>query len=345
MRRRLRASVGTVRQGRRAARFPDTSLLEVDAAASGVDARTQKLARIYHVAQRQSWDGPAVLADLVDKHGGVHLAPDKREALARVFSIILWGELAAWTVSAELAERIEDIDAKMAATSQVFDEARHFDVMRDYLRLLGCPIPPLDAYSRVVLRELLATESLVYKLVGMQLLVENAALGLFKMVGRARVEPVLSDLLPYFEKDEARHVGLGINYLPTLLAELGPLETLKLNLFQARIYTLLFWDTLLLREDLEVLGLDPNESTRFSLRLQLDIATQMGKFAADARERKAGRGVYVEPELIRRTHSFSIDAFMPRPGAPVPAWQRRLLGAVHGVARAGARAYDVLSPP
>jgi hypothetical protein len=38
---------------------------------------------------------------------------------------LMWGELAAWIVAVELAEHIDEPDAKMAVTSQVFDEARH----------------------------------------------------------------------------------------------------------------------------------------------------------------------------------------------------------------------------
>jgi hypothetical protein len=117
----------------------------------------------------------------------------------------------------------------------------------------------------------------------------------------------------------------------------------KLNAFQARIYGLLFWDTMLLLDDFDAVGLDANESTRFSLRLQLDIATQMGKFSR-GEERKAARGVWVEPEILRRTHSFSVDAFLPHPGQQIPAWQRTVLELARGVARAGAKTLDVIEP-
>jgi len=324
--------------------FPNYAALDMSGIVGLTEDRTKKLESIYHAAQKRAWDGREVLQKCIEQNGGIQLSREKREAVASVFSIILWGELAAWIVSADLAERIEDIEAKMAATSQTLDEARHFCVMRDYLRELGVPIPPLDPYSRLILREVLDAESVLFKLVGMQLLVENAALAIFKMVGNARVEPVLSDLMPYFERDEARHVGLGVNYLPALMANLSTYEVTKLNIYQARLYTLLFWATMLLKKDFDVLGLDSNESTRFSLRLQVDIATQIGKFSTQERARKTGRAVYVEPELLRKTHSFSIDAFQPRPGAHVPGWQRSVLNMAQTVARLGARALDVADP-
>jgi hypothetical protein len=336
--------MGLLTRKRRHKTFPNYALLDPEGIVGATEERTRKLEKIYHLSQQHAWDGREVLSGLIRKHGGIQLEPEKRESLARIFSIILWGELAAWVVSADLAERIEDVEAKMAATSQTFDEARHFYVMRDYLRALDVPIPRLDAYTRIILRELLATEDVIYKLVGMQLLVENAALSLFKMIARSRVEPVLADLLPYFEKDEARHVGLGIQYLPVLLREVGVVESVKLNAFQARIYALLFWDTMLMLDDFDRVGLDANDSTRFSLRLQLDIATQMGKFARGGDERKGARGVWVEPEVLRRTHSFSVDAFLPHPGAEIPGWQREVLKVARGVARVGARALDVIDP-
>ena len=339
--------MGWLARKRRRKSFPDYAMLDRDGIVGRhvgmAEERTRKLERIYHLSQQHAWDGRAVLSGLIAKHGGIQLPMEQRESLAKIFSIILWGELAAWIVSADLAEKIDDVEAKMAATSQTFDEARHFYVMRDYLLALGVPIPRLDAYTRWILRELLATEDVIYKLVGMQLLVENAALSLFKMIARARVEPVLTELLPYFEKDEARHVGLGITYLPVLLKDIGPLQMVRLNAFQARIYALLFWDTMLLIDDFDRVGLDANDSTRFSLRLQLDIATQMGKFSRGA-DAKGARGVWVEPEVLRQTHSFSVDAFLPHPGAEIPPWQRGVLRVARGVARAGARALDAIDP-
>ena len=74
----------------------------------------------------------------------------------------------------------------MAATGQVFDEARHFYTMRDYLLELDCEVPPLDGYTHTVLTELLDTHRLVDKLLGMQLIVESIAVTLFRSVAKAR---------------------------------------------------------------------------------------------------------------------------------------------------------------
>ncbi len=197
--------------------------------------RAPKLAGLYHRGQDLAWDGRKVLADLLAKHGGVKIPPGKRAALAQIFGVIMWGELAAWKISLQLADELVPLEAKMAATSQAHDEARHFYVMYDYLRELGDVPTSMDRASRVVLDLVLETPSLVKKLLGMQMMVESLALTIFQAVRDTNVEPVLCELLRYYEKDEARHVGLGTQLLPQLLRRLSRSEALSLFLFQLQI--------------------------------------------------------------------------------------------------------------
>jgi hypothetical protein len=95
--------------------------------------RFAKLGNIYHRGQSQVWDGKAVLDELWARHGGSGIAPRQREAASRVLGQVMWGELAAWKIAAQLADELDDLEARMAATSQAHDEARHFFVMHDYL--------------------------------------------------------------------------------------------------------------------------------------------------------------------------------------------------------------------
>src|SRR4029079_17907746 len=156
------------------------------------EARTNTIARIYHKGHEQAWDGRAVLDELVAKHGGINFPQDKKEAFGRVASVLLWGELAAWSISADLALKLEDTPAKMAASSQVFDEARHFYVLRDYMWRAGIPITKLGGWSRRLLVELLETGNLMHKVVGMQLLVESTAVVMFRKIAEGKLEPVLT---------------------------------------------------------------------------------------------------------------------------------------------------------
>ncbi len=219
--------------------------------------RLHKCGNIYHRGQELAWDGREVLAELLAKHGGVHVGAVERGALERVFAIILWGELAAWKISAQLADRLVPLEAKLAATSQAFDEARHFYVMHDYLAALGYTPKRLDRAPQALLELVLGTDELAEKLMGMQLMIETIALALFQAVRERAIEPVLTELMRYYERDEARHVGLGMQYAPSLIQGMSRLQLARLGTFQVRI---LFWalaEMRLMAPDLRTLGIDP----------------------------------------------------------------------------------------
>ncbi len=305
--------------------WPPYEMMEselVDRAQSKLD----KLERLYHVGQNNIWDGREVLAALIAKHGPPRLPADKKESALKVLSILLWGELAAWAISADLAERIDDVEAKMAATSQAHDEARHFYVLRDYLRALGEPVPRLGGIGRTLLRSILATPSLVHKLIGMQLMVESNALSIFRALAESRLEPVLSELLPYYERDEARHVGLGVMYLPRLLARMTPMETATAMAFQVRSIAMLMSAGLTMHEHFRKLGIDPRQMAMYTLKLQDQVTRDMLADAPDgARRQDAVRGL-LNP--ARGAGPRVLDFIHPRGGvAQAPAWQRRALAA------------------
>ena len=104
--------------------------------------RADKLGNIYHRGQDLAWRGQKVLAELLAKHGGVQLRPEARPALGYVLGVLMWGELAAWKIAAQLADSLVELPVKLAATSQAHDEARHFYVLYDYLKELGYTPPP-----------------------------------------------------------------------------------------------------------------------------------------------------------------------------------------------------------
>jgi hypothetical protein len=313
--------------------FPPYRLLERDYLAEA-EAKYQRLERLYHIAQRQSWDGKAVLKDLLAKHGGVKLAPEKKAAIARIFSLILWGELAAWNIAADIAEMLDNTEAKMAASGQVFDEARHFYTLRDYLLELEVEVPPLDAYTRALLIELLEADNVHQKLIGMQLLVENVAVHLFKAVAESGVEPVLAELMPFFERDEARHVGLGVLYLPEMLSQVGRVEATWLQLFQVKVFTMVMWASVLLRPSFDALGIDLRRAFEQGMRSQMEIMESVGRFERNT------RGVYNPGGAFKNIHEATIRYFFPRLGAPRPTWLKAADGLLARVARGGERVME-----
>ena len=260
---------------RSSAHFPPYELLE-DRDVGDAEGKTRRLERLYHLTQKHAWDGKAVLGALLEKHGppGRNMTPETREALGRVLSVLLWGELAAWNISADLALEIDEMDAKMAATAQVFDEARHFYVMRDYVKLLG-PVPPIGGLPRRLLRKVLDAPSLATKLIGMQLLFETNAVVIFRRIAESDVCPILSELLPYFERDESRHVGLGVMYVPRLVERMSAREAKRTARFQLECILLLMACGFAVRDDFGTLGLDQRLMATRVTGMQDDIVKQM----------------------------------------------------------------------
>jgi hypothetical protein len=243
--------------------------------------RAKRMESIYHVGQTRAWDGRDVLRDLVAKHGAPSLGEKERRALTRVFSIIMWGELAAWKISAQLADAIEPLEGKMAATSQAHDEARHFYVMHDYLDALGEQPRKLDYWARRVVEMTLATDSLPKKLLGMQLTIETVALTIFQRVREMQVEPVLSELLVYYERDEARHVGLGVQMLPPMIAAMSLPQQVDLALFQLDLLLSTLGSLKAMEPDLLSIGVDPRSILAIGFKKQKEVDdTIRGEFPA-----------------------------------------------------------------
>ena len=119
-------------------------------------------------------------------------------------------------------------------------------------------------------------------LMGMQLIIEPLALTLFHLVRKANIDPVLSDLLIKIEQDEARHVALGVLYLPELIKKLSPTEAAEL-VAQYRQYMTQVEMLKEMAPDLEAIGFSAREAfetgrKKEALAIQL-LADQMGKDA------------------------------------------------------------------
>ncbi len=287
--------------------------------------RARRLESIYHVGQSRIWDGRQVLAELKERHGPPRMGADAKRALSRVFSIIMWGELAAWKISAQLADALVPLEAKLAAASQVHDEARHFYVMHDYLSALGHEPPPLDFWSQRVVEMTLETEDLAKKLLGMQLTIETIALTLFQHVRELRVDPLLAELLAYYERDEARHVGLGIQLVPDMIAAMSATERVSLALFQLDILASSLFSLKAMEHDLEVIGVDPRDILAIGLRKQLEVQ--------DAIKKQFPR--WPNDSVVDRLFHGLIELLFPSApkGAPFPL-AARVAGAASALSRA-----------
>jgi hypothetical protein len=297
-------------------------MFDADRTAKEVKA-AKKLEGIYHKGQEKAWNGKKELAALVEKHGGINLPPEKLHSLSRIFSTIFWGELAAWKVAAELALNLEPLEAKMAATSQAHDEARHFYVLHDYLELVGYTPERLPTSSHEVLYRIVTADNLCKKLIGMQLMVEPIALTLFQMVRVHQLEPVLCELLAKFEQDEARHVALGVNYLPKLVEKMRPHELLDLWMWQLGMFMVELRGLKEMEQDFRTLGFDPREALRLGQAKQL--------YAGRLVQAQLDRKLPVEAFFVRVIEAKLERLFPRRPDAGLRSRMKAALhAAVHG---------------
>ena len=239
------------------------------------------LEKVYHKGQEKIWDGRKVLAELLEKHPDIKLDEIQATALKNILAIILWGEYVAWNVSSEMSAKFEEQGAKMAAVSQAHDEARHFYVMKDYLeKRLNYKPESIFEPALKVLDEVSKTKCLAKKLLGLQLMIEPVAITIFRFVRKSNIDPVLSELLEYYEKDEARHIALGVKYLPKMIKKMSFLKRISFIAWQIKLILFEIKGLKCIEKDLEVLGIDPKSVFEFAENKQIsclkEVSAEMG---------------------------------------------------------------------
>jgi len=268
-----------------------------------------KLDKVYHKGQDKIWNGKEVLDSLFEKHGDLDLSPEHSLALKNILSIIFWGEYVAWNVASDLSSKLDDFGAKMASVSQAHDEARHFYVMGDYLkkRLDYRPKAMMPAAFRV-LNGVGKTNNVAKKLLGMQLMVEPVAITIFRFLRKSQVDPLLSELLEYYERDEARHIALGIKYLPNLIKKMNILQLIDFVIWQIRMINAEIEGLRSIEKDLIALDLKPIEVFEFTEKKQVDclktLSAEMG--VSDILWRPVGRIISFRKHLAFYPHKDHI---------------------------------------
>jgi rubrerythrin len=230
-----------------------------------------RLERLFEMAKQDFWNESTV----VDWNRDFTMPQHMRRPLARILSIIYYGERAALEVSAQLISMVDDEQAKFALAAQVIEEAKHVSVFRRVLTKLD-DIHPADPWSRRILGDLVTTKNRVAKLIGMQLIVENLANHLFHHIGRAVPDPLLKELLEYIGRDEKKHTGLAAIYLPIVLPQTSQLTLPWIKAKQV------YWSFCLDRTiynhrfDADALGIDLYDAMIEGLKAQERLVEQMG---------------------------------------------------------------------
>src|ERR671925_224106 len=131
------------------------------------------------------------------------------ETLAWNLSQFLHGEQLAIFVAGQLAAAVPWIDAKLYGSTQVVDEARHAEVFSRYLRdKIGKEYPLADS-TQPIFNTILTESRWDFKYLGLQVVLEGLAMGLFSRMYHGAKEPVLRRVLKLVMQDESRHFAFG----------------------------------------------------------------------------------------------------------------------------------------
>ena len=139
-------------------------------------------------------------------------------------SQFLHGEQGALLCTAKITETVPWYDAKLYASTQVVDEARHVEVFARYLdEKLGGGYQ-INAHLRMLLDDIVNDSRWDMTYLGMQVMVEGLALAAFGYMYQFTGEPLLKQLLRYVMSDEARHVAFGVLSLQEVYKEMSDAE-------------------------------------------------------------------------------------------------------------------------
>ncbi len=146
-------------------------------------------------------------------------------------SQFMHGEQGALICTAKIVETVPWYDAKLYASTQVMDEARHVEVFAKYLDTKLEGFYPINAHLQMLLDDVVSDSRWDMTYLGMQIMVEGLALAAFGFMHMMTTEPLLKQLLRYVMSDEARHVAFGVLSLKEYYTELSDAEIFERQQF------------------------------------------------------------------------------------------------------------------
>jgi len=232
------------------------------------EVQNARIANLYTKAKRDQWnlDDQDYFpeTDTGDLNEWLGITDEVRIAAARTFSSFYYGEQGAKIISAQLSTMAPTAEASKFLATQTMDEARHVETFERILLLIG-GIQPINPFLNALLSDIDRSSSLAEKLLGMNLLIEGLALSAFKATiaalrpgvniseqgYRALVAPIENII-----RDESRHVGFGVLFLPEVLSKLNRLQKTKLRMRQAFWLALLYGSVKYHQADQELIGIN-----------------------------------------------------------------------------------------
>ncbi len=193
-------------------------------------------------------------------------------------SQFLHGEQGALLCTAKITETVPWYDAKLYASTQVVDEARHVEVFARYLEEKLGGGYQVNAHLRMLLDDIIHDSRWDMTYLGMQVMVEGLALAAFGFMHQLTGEPLLKQLLRYVMSDEARHVAFGVLSLQEAYSEMTDAEMMERQEF-AYEASVRMRDRFLQQEVWERMGVKPKEIVPLVLKDPTRVMFQQMLFA------------------------------------------------------------------
>lgn len=161
------------------------------------------------------------VADRLDEGQQIRLANQNTRFQ---LSSILHGEQGALSLSASLAMILKDPGAQEYATNQAREEARHVTGFSRYIaKRWGTPLAAGPTLKNL-LNEVVVSQQVYKKLIGMQMLIEGLAMGAFATINAKTHDPLLRRLIQFTMSDEAFHHKFGRIWADKTIPNLSPKE-------------------------------------------------------------------------------------------------------------------------
>ena len=182
----------------------------------------------------------SAVADRLDDGQKVVLA---NESARWTISNILHGEQAALNLSSSLVDMFIDPGAQEYAANQVREEARHVNGFTRYVasRFDGVVYEPGYTLG-TLLRELVASDVVYKKIVGMQMLVEGLAMGAFASLHVKARDPLLRRLCQLTMTDEAFHHKFGKIWAHATISKLPEEKAIEVEDWAAELFQMLLFN-------------------------------------------------------------------------------------------------------
>ena len=141
-----------------------------------------------------------------------------------MLSSILHGEQGALSLSASLVNILRDPGAQEFVANQTREEARHVTAFSRYIQARWGEPLPLGPTLTSLLTEMVNSDQVYKKIVGMQILVEGVAMGAFATLFAESSDPLLVRLTQLTMTDEAFHHKFGKVWAKRTMPRLSPEE-------------------------------------------------------------------------------------------------------------------------